>query len=44
MPFVNPVTTMGLAEPPMVLLPHVAEYPVIADPPVLPGAVNATVI
>ncbi len=33
---------MGLAEPLIVLLPHVAAYPVIADPPVLPGAVNTT--
>ena len=41
MPFVSPVTAIGLEEPEIVLLPHVAAYPVIADPPV-PFAVNAT--
>jgi hypothetical protein len=43
-PFVRPVTESGLADPVAVILPgvHVAVYPVITEPPVLPGAVNAT--
>ena len=40
-PFVRPVTTIGEAEPDALMAPHVAVYPVIADPPLLAGAVNA---
>jgi hypothetical protein len=44
-PLVSPVTVIGLAAPVMVIPPgvEVTVYPVIADPPLLPGAVNVTV-
>jgi hypothetical protein len=42
-PLVSPVTTTGLVLPEIVLVPHVAVYPVIAGPPV-EFAVNATAI
>jgi hypothetical protein len=44
-PLASPVTVIGLAEPFTLILPgfEVAVYPVIADPPLLAGAVNATV-
>jgi len=43
-PAVKPVTVIGLDEPVIVMQPGVllAVYPVIADPPLLAGAVNAT--
>jgi len=41
---VSPDTVIGLADPVAVMLPglQVTVYPVIAEPPVLPGGVNAT--
>jgi hypothetical protein len=44
-PLVSPVTVIGLVEPVPVILPgfEVTVYPVIADPPLLAGAVNATI-
>jgi hypothetical protein len=44
-PLVSPVTVIGLVEPVPVILPgvEVAVYPVIADPPLLAGAVNVTI-
>ena len=44
MPFVRPVTTIGLDEPVAVKLPglEVTAYEVIDAPPVDAGAVNAT--
>jgi hypothetical protein len=44
-PLVSPVTIIGLAVPVLVILPgvEVTVYPVIADPPLLAGAVNVTV-
>ena len=42
---VSPVTVIGLAAPEAVKPPgpEVTVYPVIAEPPLLPGAVNVTV-
>jgi hypothetical protein len=40
-PFVKPVTTIGDAVPETLCVPHVAVNPVIAEPPVLAGPVNA---
>jgi hypothetical protein len=44
-PLVSPVTAIGLAEPMAVKPPglEVTVYPVIAEPPLLPGDVNVTV-
>jgi hypothetical protein len=44
-PLASPVTVRGLAEPAAVIAPglEVAVYPVIVAPPLLTGAVNATV-
>jgi ABC-type uncharacterized transport system permease subunit len=44
-PLVSPVTVIGLAEPAPVKPPglEVTVYPVIAEPPLLTGAVNVTV-
>ena len=44
MPFVRPVTAMGLEAPDTLMLPglQVAVYPVMADPPFAPGAEKAT--
>jgi hypothetical protein len=36
------VTVTGLVPPVLVNAPQVAVYPLIAEPPVLPGAVKAT--
>ena len=43
-PLLSPETVIGLDDPVPVIAPglHVAVYPVMADPPVLPGAVKAT--
>lgn len=42
MPLVRPVTTIRGAEPEATLVPQVALYPRIAEPPLLVGAVNVT--
>jgi hypothetical protein len=41
---VRPVTVIGLVVPVPIILPglEVTVYPVIAEPPLLPGAVNVT--